>query len=66
VVKIDRDRNGSAVRAALDALEAQARRRGSAVGVGTALRSTISTVALWAKEAEKRGVRLVPIIEVAR
>jgi len=66
VVKIDRDRNSAAVRAALDELEIQARARGSAVGVGTALRSTISTVALWAKEAEKRGVRLVPVIEVAR
>ena len=66
VIKFDRDRNGNAVRAALNALEKQARRGGSAIGVGTALRSTISTVALWAKEAEKRGVRLVPITEVAR
>ena len=66
IVKFDRNRSGNAIRASLDALEKQARRRGSAVGVGTALRSTISTVALWAKEAEKRGVRLVPITEVAR
>lgn len=66
VVKIDRDRSGAAIRQALDSLEKQARRNGSAVGVGTALRGTISTVALWAKAAEKRGVQLVPIVELAR
>jgi len=66
VVKIDRDRNGAAIREMLAGLERQARRDGYAVGVGTALRGTISTVALWAKAAEKRGVRLVPVIELAR
>jgi len=66
IVKFDKDRKTSSMKAALDALERQAREQGSAIGVGTALRSTISTVALWAKEAEKRGVRLVPITQVAR
>ena len=66
VVKFDRERNTRAIRASLNALEKQARERGSAVGVGTAFRSTISTVAEWVKQAEKRGVRFVSIIEVAR
>ena len=66
VVKIDKDRSVKAIRRALDDLEKQARRRGYAVGVGTTLRGTISTVALWAKEAEKRDVRLVPITDVGR
>lgn len=65
-LKIDRDRNTAAIIASLDRLEAEARRTGSAIGVGTTLRGTISTVATWAKEAEKRGVRLVPIHDLAR
>jgi polysaccharide deacetylase 2 family uncharacterized protein YibQ len=52
--------------ASLNRLEREARRTGRAVGVGTTLRGTITAVASWAKEAEKRGVRLVPIIELAR
>jgi len=51
--------------ASLDRLEREARRTGRAVGVGTTLRGTITAVASWAKEAEKRGVRLVPIIDLA-
>ena len=66
VVKIDRDRDVAAIRAALNRLEQQARRQGSAIGVGTALRGTISTVALWIKEAEKRGVQFVSVSELAR
>lgn len=66
IIKIDTDRNGAAIREMLTRLERQAKRDGYAVGVGTALRGTISTVALWAKAAEKRGVQLVPIRELAR
>jgi polysaccharide deacetylase 2 family uncharacterized protein YibQ len=66
VLKFDRDRSGSSIRSELDRLERQARQRGYAVGVGTTLRGTVSTVALWAKEAEKRGVRLVPITEIGK
>ncbi len=66
VVKIDRGRGSAPIREALDALERQARQQGYAIGVGTTLRGTISTVALWAKAAEKRGVQFVPITELAR
>jgi len=66
MVKIDRGRGGSSIRDALNNLEKEAKTRGYAVGVGTALRGTISTVALWAKAAQKRGVQFVPITQVAR
>ncbi len=65
-IKIDRDRNSAAIAASLDRLEREARRTGRAVGVGTTLRGTITAVATWAKEAEKRGVRLVPIVAATR
>lgn len=64
---IDADKSARAIRAALDALERRARATGRvSVGVGSALRSTISTVDLWAKEAQKRGVEFVPVTEVRR
>lgn len=66
IVKIDRSRGRTAIFEELDTLERQARQRGVAVGVGTALRGTISAVAEWAKEAEKRGVRLVSVTDIAR
>ena len=66
IVKIDRGRGSASIREALDTLERQARQQGQAIGVGTTLRGTISTVALWAKAAEKRGVQFVPITELTR
>ena len=65
IMKIDRGRGSSSIREALDALEQRAKQQGYAIGVGTTLRGTISTVALWAKAAEKRGVQFVPITELA-
>ncbi|WP_274423262.1 divergent polysaccharide deacetylase family protein [Chelativorans sp. YIM 93263] len=50
---------------ALDSLERVARARGFAVGVGSALDTTVNTVADWAREARKRGIELVPISAVA-
>ena len=66
IVKFDRARDKASILAALDLMERQARRGGVAVGVGTTLHGTISAVAEWAKEAEKRGVRLVPVTDLAR
>lgn len=66
VTVIDRSRSATAIRASLDALERRARQQGVAVGVGSTIRATVSTVALWAKEAQKRGVEFVPITEVKR
>ena len=62
-VVIDRAKSPKSITAALNALEKRAQRGGVAIGVGSALRGTISTVELWAKEAQKRGVIFVPITE---
>jgi polysaccharide deacetylase 2 family uncharacterized protein YibQ len=50
---------------ALARLEAAAREHGVAVGVATAMPTSIERIALWAKTAEGRGVVLVPITAVA-
>jgi polysaccharide deacetylase 2 family uncharacterized protein YibQ len=50
---------------ALTRLEAAAREHGVAVGVATAMPTSIERIALWAKTAEGRGVVLVPITAVA-
>jgi polysaccharide deacetylase 2 family uncharacterized protein YibQ len=49
----------------LDSLEATARAKGYAVGIGSAFDVTVDTVASWVTEAKKRGVEIVPISAVA-
>ncbi|RWC49175.1 MAG: divergent polysaccharide deacetylase family protein [Mesorhizobium sp.] len=49
----------------LDSLEATARAKGSAVGIGSAFDLTVDTVASWVAEAKKRGIEIVPISAVA-
>ncbi|WP_192245666.1 divergent polysaccharide deacetylase family protein [Mesorhizobium silamurunense] len=49
----------------LDSLEATARAKGSAVGIGSAFDITIDTVTSWIAEAKKRGIEIVPISAVA-
>ena len=51
---------------ALARLEATARERGSAVGSASALPVTIDRLAQWARNAEERGIALVPISAVAK
>jgi polysaccharide deacetylase 2 family uncharacterized protein YibQ len=58
---IDTVPTGAEIDKALARLEAIARERGSAVGVGQALPVTIERMAKWAKSATGRGVMLVPI-----
>jgi uncharacterized protein len=50
---------------ALARLELMARDHGNAVGIATALPSTIARIAAWAKKVEDRGFVLVPITMVA-
>ena len=50
---------------ALSRLEALARERGTAVGLGQALPVTVDRLAKWAKAAAARGIVLVPISAVA-
>lgn len=49
----------------LDGLEATARAKGSAVGIGSAFDITVDTVTSWIAEAKKRGIEIVPISAVA-
>ncbi|PBC05930.1 divergent polysaccharide deacetylase family protein [Mesorhizobium sp. WSM3860] len=49
----------------LDSLEATARAKGSAVGIGSAFDITVDTVTSWVAEAKKRGIEIVPISAVA-
>ncbi|RRH96229.1 divergent polysaccharide deacetylase family protein [Mesorhizobium tamadayense] len=49
----------------LDSLEATARAKGSAVGIGSAFDVTVDTVTSWVAEAKKRGIEIVPISAVA-
>jgi len=50
---------------ALSRLEMTARERGVAVGIASALPVSIGHIAKWAKEAQSRGLLLVPISAVA-
>lgn len=60
-VVIDADPSRQAIISALDLLEQEARDNGFAIGSGSGLEVTIDTLADWAKEANERGVILVPV-----
>jgi uncharacterized protein len=64
-VVIDAKPNWSDIDAALEQLERIAADRGFAVGVTNALPVSIERIARWAKAAEARGVRVVPLSAVA-
>jgi len=58
---LDATPTADAIEVALAKLEAQARRRGSAVGVATALPISVEHIARWAATLEARGISLAPI-----
>ena len=62
---IDAVQDRGAILKKLDALEATARAKGSAVGIGSAFDLTVDTVSSWVIEAKKRGIEIVPISAVA-
>jgi len=64
-VVIDTKANWSDIDAALEKLERLAIEQGFAVGSANALPVTIERIARWAKEAEGRGIRIVPLSAVA-
>lgn len=65
-VVIDSDPTGSAIAAALETLEQEAIRNGSAIGTGSGLDVTIETVAEWAKTLQEKGIMLVPVSTIYR
>ena len=62
---IDAVQDRGAILKKLDSLEATARAKGSAVGIGSAFDLTVDTVSSWIAEAKKRGIEIVPISAVA-
>jgi hypothetical protein len=66
-VFLDNDPNNAvAIRAQLAKLEAIAKRRGYAVGIGHPHRVTLKALAQWLPEARRRGFALVPISAIVR
>jgi uncharacterized protein len=57
---IDLDGNPTSILAALNLLEEEAKANGIAIGTGTGLEATISTVSEWAKTAADRGIIILP------
>jgi polysaccharide deacetylase 2 family uncharacterized protein YibQ len=64
-IVIDAKPNWSDIDAALEQLERLASNRDFAVGVASALPVSIERIARWAKGAEARGIRIVPLSVVA-
>jgi polysaccharide deacetylase 2 family uncharacterized protein YibQ len=62
---LDEVQSRDAVDKKLAELEAEARRSGSAIGVGSAFPVTVARVAAWAESANGRGFTLVPISALA-
>jgi len=57
---VDKDRSPDAIARELTALESIARTRGVAIGVASAFQSSVDTIASWARDAETRGIVIVP------
>ncbi|UVK39972.1 divergent polysaccharide deacetylase family protein [Mesorhizobium sp. AR10] len=62
---IDAVQDRGAILKKLDDLEATARAKGYAIGIGSAFDLTVDTVSSWVTEAKKRGIEIVPISAVA-
>jgi uncharacterized protein len=58
---IDADPSEQGITNALNMLEEEAKANGIAVGTGSGLEITIDTLKEWAKEANERGIILVPV-----
>jgi uncharacterized protein len=61
---IDREASRAAISRQLDALEQVARRRGWAIGVGSAYPVTIRSLAAWAEQLSAKGLVLAPLSAV--
>ena len=60
-VMIDAQPSPTAIRKALDRLVVLARKQGSAIGMGTASRTTIEQLESWSQQLGADGVTLVPV-----
>lgn len=62
---IDAMRERGAILEKLDELERMARANGYAVATGSAFDVTVDAVTVWAREARRRGIELVPVSAIA-
>ena len=60
-VVVDAGQSRQSIEQALRRLEAIAKERGSAIGVGSALPVTVKTIAEWSKSLGSRGISLAPV-----
>jgi len=60
-VFVDHDPDPSAIRRALETLEATARERSTALGICHPLMASMEAVAAWLPAATKRGFEMVPV-----
>ncbi len=58
---IDKTPTREAIDAALNALEASAKKRGAAIGIAGALPNTVDRVATWIASLDEKGIALVPV-----
>ena len=58
---LDGTARAEAIDAELKRLEERARQNDLAIGTASALPITVDRIALWAKELDKAGIRLVPV-----
>lgn len=64
-VLIDASQEPDAIARQLDTLERVARADGTAIGIASAFDTSVDAIAMWAAEAEKRGIKLVPLSALA-
>ncbi len=57
---LDGVRSRTAIEAQLSELEATARTRGIAIGIASAFPTSVEVIAKWAREAELRGLIIIP------
>ena len=60
-IVIDSTRDASRMRANLQVLESLAKTRGYAIGTATAFDESVDVLNEWVKQAEKRGIVIVPV-----
>lgn len=65
-VLIDKERNAKEIELALEKLEAIAREKGFAIGIGTSLPLTIARVGEWTRQLEDKGIKLIPVSAAVR
>ena len=59
-VQIDQNADAASITAALEDLEKQASGGGIAIGTGSGLEITVQAVKDWARDAESRGIEIIP------